>query len=82
MISIRIKVCSDTVLVQRCICLEQKTFESYSDKKYPGLTSMVMCFEDACKEELVPEAEQNVQHLLDALNRELEKELLNMRKSL
>jgi len=22
-------------------------------KKYPGLTSMVMCFEDACKEELV-----------------------------
>ena len=28
------------------------------DKKYPGLTSMVMCFEDACKEELVPEAEK------------------------
>ena len=37
------------------------------DKKYPGLTSMVMCFEDACKEELVPEAEDNVIHLLDAL---------------
>ena len=32
-------------------------------KKYPGLTSMVMCFEDACKEELVTEAEQNVIHL-------------------
>ena len=42
-------------------------------KKYPGLTSMVMCFEDACKEELVPEAEQNVIRLLDALNVELEK---------
>lgn len=42
-------------------------------KKYPGLTSMVMCFEDACKEELVPEAEQNVLHLLDALNEELAK---------
>lgn len=42
-------------------------------KKYPGLSSMVMCFEDACKEELVPEAEQNVIHLLDALNEELEK---------
>ncbi|MBE7003007.1 MAG: ATP/GTP-binding protein [Ruminococcaceae bacterium] len=42
-------------------------------KKYPGLTSMVMCFEDACKEELVPQAEQNVIHLLDALNEELEK---------
>ena len=42
-------------------------------RKYPGLTSMVMCFEDACKEELVPEAEQNVIRLLDALNAELEK---------
>lgn len=26
------------------------------DKKYPGLTSMVMCFEDACPEEDVPAA--------------------------
>lgn len=43
------------------------------DKKYPGLTSMVMCFEDACKEEDVPAAEENVLHLLDALNEELEK---------
>ncbi len=42
-------------------------------KKYPGLTSMVMCFEDACKEELVPEAEQNVLHLLETLNEELTK---------
>lgn len=42
-------------------------------KKYPGLTSMVMCFEDACREELVPEAEQNVIRLLDALNEELGK---------
>lgn len=37
------------------------------DRKYPGLTSMVMCFEDACREELVPEAEENVIRLLDAL---------------
>ena len=42
-------------------------------KKYPGLTSMVMCFEDACKEELVPEAERNVINLLDSLNDELDK---------
>lgn len=42
-------------------------------KKYPGLTSMVMCFEDACKEELVPEAEKNVINLLDSLNAELKK---------
>lgn len=37
-------------------------------KKYPGLTSMVMCFEDACREELVPQAEDNVLRLLDALD--------------
>ncbi|MCQ2194731.1 MAG: HpcH/HpaI aldolase/citrate lyase family protein [Paludibacteraceae bacterium] len=38
------------------------------EKKYPGLTSMVMCFEDACKEEDVPAAEQNTLALLDQLN--------------
>lgn len=43
------------------------------DQKYPGLTSMVMCFEDACKEEDVPAAEDNVLHLLDTLNQELDK---------
>lgn len=37
------------------------------DKKYPGLTSMVMCFEDACKEEDVPEAELNCIHVLEEL---------------
>lgn len=42
-------------------------------KKYPGLTSMVMCFEDACKEELVPQAEDNVLCLLDTLNQEIDK---------
>lgn len=38
------------------------------DKKYPGLTSMVMCFEDACKEEDVPRAEINSIELLNTLN--------------
>lgn len=37
------------------------------DKKYPGLTSMVMCFEDACKLEDVPAAELNSIHVLDTL---------------
>lgn len=37
------------------------------DRKYPGLTSMVMCFEDACKEEDVPAAEINCIHVLDTL---------------
>ena len=41
-------------------------------RKYPGLTSIVMCFEDACKEELVPEAERNVINLLDQLNEKLD----------
>lgn len=38
------------------------------EKKYPGLTSMVMCFEDACKEEDVPAAEINSIHVLDTLS--------------
>lgn len=37
------------------------------EKKYPGLTSMVMCFEDACKEEDVPAAEVNSIHVLETL---------------
>ena len=36
-------------------------------KKYPGLTSMVMCFEDACPEEDVPAAEVNSIHVLETL---------------
>ena len=39
------------------------------DRSYPGLTSMVMCFEDACPEQDVPMAELNSIHLLDELNR-------------
>ena len=37
-------------------------------KKYPGLTSMVLCFEDACPEEDVPAAEQNAIRLLSILD--------------
>ena len=40
------------------------------NKKYPGLTSMVLCFEDACPEEDVPAAEQNAIHLLSILDME------------
>ena len=40
--------------------------------KYPGLTSMVMCFEDACKLEDVPRAEENSLHTLDVLSQKLE----------
>ena len=37
------------------------------DRRYPGLTSMVMCFEDACKLEDVPAAELNCIRVLDTL---------------
>ncbi|MGN0182429.1 MAG: HpcH/HpaI aldolase/citrate lyase family protein [Candidatus Ornithomonoglobus sp.] len=43
------------------------------DKKHPGLTSMVMCFEDACKEEDVPRAEINSVQLLDVISGKLER---------
>ena len=46
------------------------------EKKYPGLTSMVMCFEDACKEEDVPTAEQNCIHVLETLKQEVETGIL------
>lgn len=46
-------------------------------KKYPGLTSIVLCFEDACKAELVSQAEQNAIRLLDALNEELRKKTIS-----
>lgn len=41
--------------------------EAILTHKYPGLTAMVMCFEDACKLEDVPRAEQNSIHTLDVL---------------
>lgn len=42
------------------------------NKKYPGLTSMVMCFEDACKEEDVPEAENNCIKMFSVLSKKLD----------
>lgn len=38
----------------------------------PGLTSMVLCFEDACPEELVPAAEENVLCFLETLSQAVE----------
>lgn len=48
-------------------------FSAILTHKYQGLTSMVMCFEDACKLEDVPAAEQNSIALLDALNSSIAK---------
>lgn len=38
----------------------------------PGLTSMVLCFEDACPEERLEEAEENTLRLLDTIGAALE----------
>ncbi len=42
-------------------------------RKYPGLTSMVLCFEDACREEDVPAAEAQSIRLMDTLLEEVGK---------
>ena len=41
-------------------------------KEMPGLTSMVLCFEDACPEEDVPAAEENTLNFLDTISMALE----------
>mgnify|MGYP002510061021 FL=1 len=52
-------------------------YEAIVTKKYPGLTSFVLCFEDACREEDVPAAENNVIRLLDALNEDIKSGMLH-----
>lgn len=38
----------------------------------PGLTTIVLCFEDACPEDQVPAAEENVHELLDTVTSAVE----------
>ena len=42
------------------------------DQALPGLTTIVMCFEDACPADRVEEAEDNVLHLLDTVTTAVE----------
>lgn len=42
--------------------------EAIVTEKYPGLTSMVMCLEDACREDEVPAAEDNIINMLSLLS--------------
>ena len=42
----------------------------------PGLTSMVLCFEDACPEELVPQAENNTLELLEKVSSALDEGII------
>lgn len=46
-------------------------------KKLRGLTSMVMCFEDAIAEEDLPRAEKNVQHFLDIISKAMDVKTLS-----
>lgn len=50
------------------------------DEAMPGLTSMVLCFEDACPEERVQEAEENTLRLLDTVADALEEGSLDPAK--
>lgn len=43
----------------------------------PDLTTIVMCFEDACPEDKVPEAEINVLHMLDSLSEAVDEGVIN-----
>lgn len=69
---------SDRSVLQFCLgaCMYMPGHKDFIDAilthKYPGLTSMVMCFEDACKIEDVPRAEENSLHTLDVLSQKLE----------
>ena len=47
--------------------------EAILTHKYPGLTAMIMCFEDACAAEDVKRAEENSIHTLDVLSEKLDK---------
>lgn len=47
------------------------------NKKLPGLTSMVMCFEDAIEEDELPDAENNVISFLDNIHSAMDSGSLN-----
>lgn len=47
------------------------------NRKYPGLTSVVLCFEDACREEDLPLAEDNVLNLLNSLDYDVNNNLID-----
>ncbi len=46
----------------------------------PGLTTIVLCFEDACPEDRVEEAEENVHRLLDAVSSAVDSRVLSADK--
>lgn len=69
---------SDRDILQYCLgaTMYMPGTKDFSQKilrhEMPGLTSMVFCFEDACPEGQVEEAERNVIHVLDVLSTALD----------
>ena len=64
---------TDRELLQYCLgaTMYMPGYKDFTPKilehAMPGLTTMVLCFEDACPEEKVPEAMENVHHLLSTV---------------
>ena len=64
---------TDRELLQYCLgaTMYMPGFKDFTPKilsnAMPGLTTIVLCFEDACPEERVPEAMENVHNLLDTV---------------
>lgn len=64
---------TDRELLQYCLgaTMYMPGFKDFTQKvldhAMPSLTTMVLCFEDACPEEKVPEAMENVHHLLSTV---------------
>ena len=69
---------TDRELLQYCLgaTMYMPGFKNFTPKilsnAMPGLTTIVLCFEDACPEERVPEAMANVHRLLDEVTSAVE----------
>lgn len=69
---------TDRELLQYCLgaAMYMPGFKDFAPKilnnAMPGLTTMVMCCEDACPKERVPEAEENIHKTLDIISTAVE----------
>ena len=69
---------TDRELLQYCLgaTMYMPGFKDFTPKilnhTIPGLTTMVLCFEDACPEDKVQEAMDNVHHLLSTVTEAVE----------
>lgn len=74
---------TDRELLQYCLgaTMYMPGFKDFTPKilehTMPGLATMVLCFEDACPEEKVSEAMENVHHLLATVTEAVDKGTLN-----